>query len=209
MLKDVAFKPVYRSNVDHILRDFYIPALSESVNYDRAVGYFSAGMLSYAAQGLSAFIENDGYMRLVVGGELDSLDAQAIIDGYEDRDISLKLGKLLIKIIENVDDAIFYRRLELLSWLVACGRLDIKVAVKQKGMYHEKIGVFTDHSGHKVVFQGPANETVNALLPILILSLLPFLRVGRKSYPFICYSQPFISGFEDLLDKQNSKHINY
>ncbi len=196
MLKDIVFKPVYRSDTDHILEDFYIPALKQSVSYDRAVGYFSAGMLSYAAQGLSAFIENDGYMRLVVGGELDSADAQAIIEGYENRNISRKLGELLIKIIESVDDAVFYRRLELLSWLVACGRLDIKIAVKQKGMYHEKIGVFTDKDGDKVVFQGSANETVNALLPDFNFESITVFNSWQEELS--TYSQPFIEGFEDL-----------
>ena len=60
MLRELNLKAVYRSESDNILKDFYIPALSVAVKYDRAVGFFSASMLSYAAQGLSTFIDNNG-----------------------------------------------------------------------------------------------------------------------------------------------------
>ena len=60
MLKKLNFKAVYNSEEDNILEDFYIPALSNSVSYDRAVGYFDAKMLTSAASGLGAFIANNG-----------------------------------------------------------------------------------------------------------------------------------------------------
>jgi hypothetical protein len=60
MLRSLKLKAVYRSDEDNILEDFYIPALSVATSYQRAVGYFSATMLSYAAQGLSAFVDNKG-----------------------------------------------------------------------------------------------------------------------------------------------------
>ena len=84
---------VYRTEEDDLLNDFYIPALEHSCSYDRAVGYFSAAMLSYAAQGLSAFVENDGYMRLIVGSDLSEEESDAIEDGYNKRDIVERLGE--------------------------------------------------------------------------------------------------------------------
>jgi superfamily II DNA or RNA helicase len=196
MLNDLKLKSVYRSDTDHILRDFYIPALKESITYDRAVGYFSAGMLSCAAQGLSSFIENDGRMRLIIGGGIQADDLKAIEEGYNLREISNKLGIEFIKAIESVDDAIFYRRLELISWLIACNRLDIKIALKRKGMYHEKIGIFTDLSGQRVVFNGSANETPNALLQDFnfeSIAVYPSWREELKDY-----YDTFIKGFDNL-----------
>ena len=43
-------KTTYNSEEDSIIKDFYIPYLGEAVSYDRAVGFFSASMLTYAAQ---------------------------------------------------------------------------------------------------------------------------------------------------------------
>ena len=40
--------------------DFYAPALSVSVRYDRGVGFFSSGWLRVAAQGLLPFAANGG-----------------------------------------------------------------------------------------------------------------------------------------------------
>jgi superfamily II DNA or RNA helicase len=200
MLKDLQIKPVYRSDVDHILQDFYVPALRESVKYDRAVGFFSAGMLSYAAQGLSAFVENDGKMRLIIGGELQPKDAQAIEEGYATREISQKFGAEFLETIGRVTDDIFQRRLELLSWLIACGRLDIKVALKQRGMYHEKIGIFTDADNDKIVFQGSANETTNALLPDFNFESITVFQSWREELEG--YFQPFMFGFENLWENR-------
>ena len=165
LLRDVGLKAVYQSDEDDLLGDFYVPALKASVSYDRAVGFFSGAMLSYAAQGLSTFVENGGRMRLVVGGELDEDDTAAIASGYDLRAIERKLGLFFVKQIEAIDDSLFQARLELLSWLVASGRLDVKVALKRRGMFHSKIGIMTDEANDRVVFQGSANETGYALLP--------------------------------------------
>ena len=70
MLKSLLIKEVYNSEDDNILEDFYIPALKNSVSYDRSVGYFDAKVLTTAARGLSSFVENGGYMRLIVGATL-------------------------------------------------------------------------------------------------------------------------------------------
>jgi hypothetical protein len=49
------------------------------------------------------------------------------------------------------------------GYLVAAGILDVRIALKRRGMYHEKIGIITDHADDQVVFQGSANETPQGL----------------------------------------------
>lgn len=201
MLRELNLKAVYRSDCDHILKDFYIPALSVSTSYDRAVGYFSASMLSYAAQGLSAFLKNDGQIRMIIGGELHPEDKLAIEDGYETRQVANRLGAKIVQDIEQVDDALFYHRLEILSWLIASGRLDIKVALKQKGMYHEKIGILTDGAGDKIVFQGSANETTHALLPDFNFESINVFQCWRTE--FNDHFMPYLLGFENLWQNKS------
>jgi superfamily II DNA or RNA helicase len=201
MLRELNLKAVYRSESDNILKEFYIPALSTSVKYDRAVGFFSASMLSYAAQGLSAFINNGGQMRLIIGGALEPEDEQAMREGYELRILVEKFGQHIIHTIENTNDSIFYRRMELLSWLVASGSLEIKIAFRKKGMYHEKIGILTDAEGDKVVFQGAANETASALLPDYNFESINVFQCWRNE--FQDHFMPYIVGFEKLWNNKS------
>jgi superfamily II DNA or RNA helicase len=136
------------------------------VKYDRAVGFFSAAMISYATQGLECFVRGGGKMRLIVGAELEPEEHDAVMRGYEERERILeRLGRDFEPIITQVSAELFLRRLEALQWLVANGRLDIKVALRRKGMYHEKVGILVDASEDFVVFQGSANESLYALSP--------------------------------------------
>ncbi|NNU46288.1 DEAD/DEAH box helicase family protein [Rhizobium sp. WYCCWR 11279] len=165
MLRQLTIKGVYKSDEDNILEDFYMPALAVAYTYDRAVGFFSAATLSYAAQAISAFIRNGGKMRLVLGAFCDEEDIQAVSQGLRDRELSERIGGEFLKELDRVDDALFHNRFEGLAWLVAKERLEIKVALRPKGMYHDKIGIISDTNGDSVVFSGSANESLHALLP--------------------------------------------
>lgn len=147
MLRRLALKGVYKSDEDNILEDFYMPALSIARSYDRAVGFFSAATLSYAAQAISTFVKHDGRMRLILGAFADADDIDAVQKGLEARELSERLGKELLKEIDKVDDDLFRNRFEALAWLVANGRLDVKVALRPKGIYHDKIGIISDENG--------------------------------------------------------------
>lgn len=196
MLRNLGLKAVYRSDEDNILEDFYIPALSVAVSYQRAVGYFSAAMLSFAAQGLSAFVENNGTMQLVIGGELHPDDEEAIRKGYDIRHVSERLGLQIADMIDSISDALCYRRLEALAWLVATGRLDIKIALRREGMYHEKIGIIRDADGDAVVFQGSANETAHALLPDFNFESINVFPCWREELS--PHFTPYLRGFDRL-----------
>lgn len=201
MLRDLRLKAVYRTDEDNILEDFYIPALSVAVSYQRAVGFFSAAMLSYAAQGLSAFVQNQGKMQLIVGGELDADDEDAMRKGYDARAISERLDLKVLQIVDSIADALCYRRLEALSWLIATGRLDIKIALRRRGMYHEKIGVIRDADGDAIVFQGSANETAFAILPDFNFESINVFPCWREEYS--AHFTPYLRGFERLWDNQS------
>ncbi|WP_058619939.1 DEAD/DEAH box helicase family protein [Methylobacterium indicum] len=206
MLRDLSLKAVYESEEDDLLRDFYIPALANAKFYDRAVGFFSGAMLSFAAQGLSAFVRNnDGAMRLVVGGEVDDEDFDAIKQGYDLRDVSEKVGRSMVEEIDKIEDDLFNTRVELLSWLVAAGRLDIKVALKRRGMFHSKIGILRDAAEDTVVFQGSANETVYALLPDFnyeSMNVFPSWNDALEDH-----LKPHVATFERLWANRSSKAL--
>jgi len=198
MLRDVNFEAVYRSECDNILEDFYIPALANSILYERAVGFFSASVLSYAAQGLSALVSNGGAMKLIIGYEVDSEDEEAIIKGYDLKEVGERIGVSMVQAFDEVSDTLFSRRLEALSWLIASGKLDIKIALRKKGMYHEKIGIFTDANGDKVIFQGSANETTYGLLPDFNFESINVFPSWKKELRD--HYQPYLAGFQSLWE---------
>jgi superfamily II DNA or RNA helicase len=165
MLRSVPAKGVYKSDRDNILEDFYLPALSVATSYDRAVGFFSGSTISYAAQALSAFVANGGRMRLIVGAFADVRDIEAVRRGEERRALSERIGEEFLAAIDEASGDLFEERFRTLAWLVAERRLDIRVALRPRGMYHDKIGIIADETGDAFVFAGSANESAQALLP--------------------------------------------
>ncbi len=162
MLDNINLNEVYRSERDNLLKDLYIPLLQHSIKYDRAVGFFSGGVFFKAAEGLSKFIENNGKMRLIIGFNLDEKDINAINQGYENREIIEKLNNFFIEDIDKFKDDLTNYRYSCLTWLIENQRLDIKLALRPKGMYHEKIGIFKDKNNNEVVMSGSNNESINA-----------------------------------------------
>jgi len=109
-------------------------------------------------------------MRLVASPLFDEEDITAIEKGYETR-AALAERAILRQLPPSTVIArsqFLNDRLSCLGWLVAEGRLDIKVAIPEddfgvNGIYHEKVGLFFDQNGNIVAFTGSANETVGGL----------------------------------------------
>lgn len=196
MLRERIYKGVYKSDQDNILEDFYLPALSVSNRYDRAVGFFSASTISYAAQALSVFVKNGGQIRLILGAFSEAGDLEAVNQGYREKEIAEKVGVEMLELISNVSDELFQNRFETLSWLVAHGRLEVKIALRERGMYHDKIGVITDESGDSVVFAGSANESTHALLPTHNYESINVFRTWVPEHAE--FFNPHIQSFERL-----------
>jgi len=164
-LSELNLKLSYRSDEDDLVNDFYIPCLSRSVSYDRAVGFFTAQGLSLAARGVARLIRNDGRMRLIFGALVADSDRDQIMQGYEDRLRDALLHRFRAE-LEKIDDDVLRKRVQSLAWLIAIGKLEVKVAVRldalgrvSQAIYHEKMGVFEDGAGNKVAFIGSSNET--------------------------------------------------
>lgn len=208
MLRDLNLKSVYKSDEDNILEDFYFPALSTAATYDRAVGFFSASTISYAAQALTTFIQNGGRIRLILGAFTDKNDIEAVKQGYDRRELAEKIGTELLGLIDEVSDDLFQNRLEALSWLVMHGRLDVKIALRELGMYHDKIGLIGDSNGDSVAFSGSANESTRALLPAYnyeSINVFPSWREELSSY-FLPHQRSFERLWKD--ESQNTVVID-
>ena len=172
-LKSLTIEKKYRSNKCNIVKDFYIPCLSKSNIYQRAVGYFTSGGLNVAAKGLEEFIKGNGYMQLVTSPYLEEKDVNAINEGLANQDKAIldSLLRELEKIENESEDEKTNSSLFCLSTLIASGRLEIKLSLPvdehnklKSGIYHEKFGIFKDDNGDEIGFHGSSNETVGGLV---------------------------------------------
>ena len=114
------------------------------------------------AEGLDIFLYNGGRIRIVANPNLSQEDIEAIEKGYAARESVIE--RRLLKEIELSYKSIEDDTLNVLSWLIYRGQLDIKIAFTTNGsIYHEKFGIFTDKNNNSIAFSGSANETYNGL----------------------------------------------
>lgn len=164
--KDHKVKSEYRSLIDNVVQDFYIPLLRESVSYKRAVGFFSSSSLVEISKGIAEMASEGGKIQIVASPYLSDEDIEAIKKGYEDRNQIIEKA-LLAQIAEKPTDYYSMERLNLLASLIADGVMDIQIAYTEDqrgiGMYHEKMGIIEDAVGDKIAFSGSNNESATAM----------------------------------------------
>ena len=93
-LKDHKIKSEYRSLIDNVVQDFYIPLLREAVTYKRAVGFFSSTALVEISKGIAEMASEGGRIQLVASPYLSDEDIEAIKLGYENRDVIIEKALL-------------------------------------------------------------------------------------------------------------------
>lgn len=164
--KDHKVKSEYRSLIDNVVQDFYIPLLKDAVSYKRAVGFFSSSSLVEISKGIAGMAAKGGKIQIVASPYLSDEDIDAIRHGYEDRNKIIERA-LLTQISEKPADYYSMERLNLLAALIADGVMDIQIAYTEDkngiGMYHEKMGIIEDVHGEKIAFSGSNNESATAM----------------------------------------------
>lgn len=165
-LKDHKVKSEYRSLIDNVVQDFYIPLLKDAVSYKRAVGFFSSSSLVEISKGIAGMAAEGGKIQIVASPYLSDEDIDAIRHGYEDRNKIIERA-LLTQISEQPTDYYSMERLNMLAALIADGVMDIQIAYTEDkneiGMYHEKMGIIEDVNGDKIAFSGSNNESATAM----------------------------------------------
>ncbi len=163
--QELDIKKEYRSLLDSVAKDFYIPLLSQAVKYQRAVGFFSSSSLVEISKGISELAKNGGKIQLVASPYLSDEDVEAIKSGYAMRDQVVK--EAIRREMTEGKTPFEKARLNLLANLISDNILDIKIAFTEDsdrmGMYHEKMGIITDAEGNRVAFAGSMNESATAM----------------------------------------------
>jgi superfamily II DNA or RNA helicase len=160
MLRDVPIQVRYDSG-QNIAADFLVPCLDAAVAYDRAAGYFSSSLYAIIGIPLAAFAARGGRMRLVCSPELSKDDIDAMVEGYREKALADALTRDLTAMAA---EPVAAAATQLLATLVAQDVLEIRIAFRpaSTGIYHDKVGLFTDLADERVTFTGSANETWRA-----------------------------------------------
>ena len=162
-LADIHIKNEYRSLLDNVVTDFYIPVLQESILYQRAVGFFSSSALIAISKGVEGLVANGGKIQIIASPRLSQEDIDEISKGYEVRKI---IERALLRGVVDPSSIEESERLSYIASLIAKGVLDVKMAFlsskNEIAMYHEKMGIMSDREGNAVAFSGSMNESENA-----------------------------------------------
>ena len=165
-LRDHHFKRAYHKPEDDVAEGFYLPAVRASVEYDRAVGFFSSTIFLLAWPSLKEFVAAGGKMRLICSPILSESDHEALREGYSER-AEIEAGRAIadsFAILMATEG--FAKPAVVLASLVAAGVIDCKIAWvgdeaggRPKRLFHDKVGILTDRFGDRVAFKGSMNET--------------------------------------------------
>jgi len=161
---ELHLKKFYTSSEDNVLLDFYIPVLENAIRYDRLAGFFSSSSLAIAAKGVAKLINNDGYMRIVASPRLSKGDISTIASAQLNPENYIE--KIIIDEINYIDDDFIYDHLRALGWMVANGKLDLKIAIvtdengrlmnsdqiEEYGLFHQKVGILYDNNSN-IIFR--------------------------------------------------------
>ena len=160
MFRELKLLPFYTSDSNDIAREFYTPVLYHAVQFDRTSAYFSAKALARYSEGLEFFGKNNCKYRLIISHEISQEDFAEIKQGYALKDTVKK------ELLQRLDEGLTLeeeKQISNLAYFIAIGTVDIKIAFKPKGIFHDKCGILTDAIGDSICFRGSNNETVAAV----------------------------------------------
>lgn len=148
---------------DNLINELYTPCLKWAERFDRGVGYFTSGWLTYNLAGLSDFASRGGKIRLITSPILSTQDTDAII-GTESQDESsfLRLKAALLDNVETLKREMEADIINAFSWMLYDGIIDMRFAIPcqklEEGNFHDKFGIF--YRGNDALsFSGSINDS--------------------------------------------------
>lgn len=157
--KDLPINISYKNVGEDAFSDILNPMLSYTKIYKRSVGFFSSSALDFIGNGILTLAKNGGHIYLATSPKLSEDDAFAIRQGYDAREI-LK-GQFLKEVKSTLLD-LSDENAKILYLLVKEGIVDIKIVLKDGGMYHDKLAILEDFDGNVIACVGSNNESGNA-----------------------------------------------
>lgn len=197
-LATIDFRRHYDSDEQDVMAEFYRPALSKSIRYDRAVGYFSSSTLKGCSLELRDFVGRNGQIRLIVGCLVSQDDIEALTHRGMAKDEAERaiLRAEFIRQLDEIESSDF-QIAQAFAKLVVTGIAELRFALRTGGIYHEKFGIFIDELGNKVSFIGSINETASAFTQGLNHESFSVFQSVEEVF-YAAYGEPLEKRFEEL-----------
>lgn len=148
---------------DDMVNDLYQPCLHWAERFDRGVGYFTTGWITYNVTGLSDFAARGGKMRIITSPILSNSDMEVIINSNKsDANAYAKLERALLENVETLKNEMQEDILNAFSWMLYDGIIEMKFAIPcqklEEGDFHDKFGIFF-RADDALSFSGSINDS--------------------------------------------------
>ena len=169
-LRDLSLKQEYRSDKSDVVSEFFIPCLTNSIQYDRTIEYVSVSSLSTLTFGLENIQDHHAKIRLISGHRFSTHDLNILTKLFDHHDKRRFNGNLIMdnkisKIIldKKIENLIKNNKIQQLEGIIRDFKLEMKVAIPNSefvdGVFEERIGIFRDTNDDVVAFSGTSNAT--------------------------------------------------
>jgi len=163
-LRDLSLKQEYRSDRDDVVSEFFIPCLTNSIQYDRTIEFISVKSLSTLTFGLENIQDHHAKIRLVSGHRFGTSDLNAIVKLFDHNNNSRLNGRLYLD--KKIGNLIQDSKIRQLKRIIEDFKLEVKVAIPNSeyvdGVFEERMGIFRDTNDDAVAFSGTSNVTFDA-----------------------------------------------
>jgi len=163
-LRDLPLKQEYRSDKDDVVSEFFIPCLTNSIQYDRTIEFISVKSLSTLTFGLENIQDHHAKIRLVSGHRFSTSDLNSIVKLFDQHNTSRLDGR--INLDNKIGNFIQDSKIRQLKKIIEDFKLEVKVAIPNSeyvdGVFEERMGIFRDTNDDVVAFSGTSNVTFDA-----------------------------------------------
>jgi hypothetical protein len=144
--------------------EFFIPCLTNSIQYDRTIEFISVKSLSTLTFGLENIQDHHAKIRLVSGHRFSTSDLNSIVKLFDQHNTSRLNGR--INLDNKIGNFIQDSKIRQLKKIIEDFKLEVKVAIPNSeyvdGVFEERMGIFRDTDDDVVAFSGTSNVTFDA-----------------------------------------------
>jgi len=163
-LRDLPLKQEYRSDKDDVVSEFFIPCLTNSIQYDRTIEFISVKSLSTLTFGLENIQDHHAKIRLVSGHRFSTSDLNSLVKLFDQHGTNRLNSK--INLDNKIGKFIQDNKIRQLKKIIEDFKLEVKVAIPNSeyvdGVFEERMGIFRDTNDDVVAFSGTSNVTFDA-----------------------------------------------
>ena len=155
-------KPIYFPSECDVDNDLFLPIAKNASTLDCMVGYFTSGSLQELARSIACYLSSttQAKLRLIASPNLSKDDIGAIKEAI---DTDENLLPLLFPSFTIDEKTLQTNTIRAMCYLISSGKMELKVAIQDEGLFHTKCWLFETSVG-ELVIHGSGNATKSGLI---------------------------------------------